>query len=595
MLRLLRIIAALVLFLGITLYFVDFAGFLPTQFSWLERIQLVPALKSHSWIIIGAILGTTFLFGRIYCSTVCPLGVLQDVINATAKRIHSKKKFEFKKPIPYIRLAVLVLFLMGYLALVVGLISRSAAGMCKRMSSYVSWVSLLFDPYSIFGRIACNVFKPIYQTGNNLYWYICNLLGIKEVAGLPVYYVNPIPLSLLAVGVSLGFLIVIGYLAWRNGRTYCNTICPVGALLGLLSRFSFFRVWIDKSKCGSCGLCAQRCKSSCIDSKGKVVDNSRCIDCFDCLSACHKDAIHYGIGFGNSGSLIPEIENAAKKTPSTEKPVEQSTTEPDVDGSRREFVGALIGVTGLAVAAQALPSSAAEEETAAPATSESAASASDSKSGGVPDSDDPELFQTGHKSYVRKTPIAPPGAKSIGHLNAHCTACHLCVAKCPTSILKPATSEYDVKGFMQPHLDFSRGFCNYDCTICGDVCPNHAIVPLTMEQKHKTQMGRVVFIKENCVVNVKNTNCGACSEHCPTQAVRMVPYEPKDENGEIIRGLTIPEINPDICVGCGGCESICPARPFRAIYVEGNAEQHDRKEFEEQKPEVTGELEDFPF
>ncbi len=593
MLRTLRIIAALVLFLGITLYFVDFARFLPTQFSWLERIQLVPALKSHTWIIIGSLLGATILLGRIYCSTLCPLGVLQDVINAIAKRVHAKKKFEYKKPVPFLRLVVLLLFITGYLALVARLVAPFAVGACKRVSAYVSWVSLLFDPYSIFGRIACNVFKPIYQTGNNLYWYVCNSCGIKEVAGLPVYYVKAIPMSLAAVGVALGFLIVIGYLAWRNGRTYCNTICPVGAFLGLLSRFSIFRVWIDQSKCGSCGLCARECKSSCIDSKGKVVDNSRCVDCFDCLSACHKDAIHYGICFGSKGKLITQIENKSEKTPAAEKTAEQSTAQSSVDGSRREFVGALIGVTGLTVAAQALPSSAAEEEAAAPAPAEESAPAPEAKVG-VPETDDPNLFQTGHTPYTRETPIAPPGAKSIGHLNAHCTACHLCVAKCPSEVLKPATSEYGVKGFMQPHLDFSRGFCNYDCTVCGDVCPNHAIVPLTMEQKHKVQMGRVHFIVENCVVNVKNTNCGACSEHCPTQAVRMVPYEPKDKNGEIIKGLTIPEIDPDICVGCGGCESICPARPFRAIYVEGNAEQHDRKEYEEKKPEIT-EVDDFGF
>ncbi len=587
MLRILRIIAALFLFLGITLFFVDFAGFLPTQFSWIERFQLVPALKSHSWVIVTILLATTFLFGRLYCSTLCPLGVLQDIINFVSKRLHSQKKFEYKKPVPYIRLFVLLVFFTEFTLFFAKLVITFVDGTTKYVSSYFSWGSLYFDPYSIYGRIACNVFKPIFQLINNLYTYFCNVCGIREVAGMSAYYVNAIPLSMAAVGFAVSLLIIIGYLAWRNGRTYCNTICPVGAFLGLISRFSLLRVWIDKSKCGSCGLCAQKCKSSCIDSKGKVVDTSRCVDCFDCLSACHKDAIHFGVRFNDKDFIITEIKNETE-TPS------EPTEEPTADGSRRDFVGALIGITGLTVAAQALPSSAAEEEeAAAPAPAEEAAPAPKAKVG-IPETDDPDLFKTGNTPYVRQTPIAPPGAQSIDHLNDNCTACHLCVAKCPTSILKPSTSAYGLKGFMQPHLDFARGFCNYDCTICGDVCPNNAIVPLTIEQKHKVQMGRVHFIVENCVVNVKNTNCGACSEHCPTQAVRMVPYEPKDKNGKIIKGLTIPEIDPDICVGCGGCESICPARPFRAIYVEGNAVQHDRKEYEEKKPEIT-EVDDFGF
>ena len=588
MLRFLRIIAALFLFLGITFFFVDFAGFMPTQFSWLERFQLVPALKSHSWVIISLLLAITILFGRLYCSTICPLGVLQDVINFISKRIHSKKKFEYKKPVPYIRLFVLIIFLTEFTLFFAKLVITFVDGTSKYISSYFSWGSLYFDPYSIYGRIACNVFKPIYQAGNNLYVYFCNQCGIREVAGMSAYYVNAIPLSLAAVGFALSFLIVIGYLAWRNGRTYCNTICPIGAFLGLLSRFSIFRVWIDQSKCGSCGLCAQKCKSSCINSKGKVVDNSRCVDCFDCLYACHKDAIHYGLRIDSNRFLITEIEDETQKTPAPETPAD-SAAQSSVDGSRREFVGALVGVTGLTVAAQALPSSAAEEESAAPAPAEPAPAPAE-KTNGIPEGVDPETFRTGKTPYVRKTPIAPPGAQSIDHLNDNCTACHLCVAKCPTNILKPATSEYGLKGFMQPHLDFARGFCNYDCTICGDVCPNHAIVPLTIEQKHKVQMGRVVFIEDNCVVKVKENSCGACSEHCPTQAVAMVPYKTL-ANGLT---LTIPKVNPDICVGCGGCESICPVRPFRAIYVEGNAEQHDRAEFEEKKPDVT-EVDDFGF
>ena len=148
----------------------------------------------------------------------------------------------------------------------------------------------------------------------------------------------------------------------------------------------------------------------------------------------------------------------------------------------------------------------------------------------------------------------------------HCVGCQLCVAKCPAHILKPGGFENGLLGFMQPIVEYSekRGFCNFDCTICGDVCPTGAILPLTVEKKHVTQMGHVVFIKENCIVYAKNEHCGACSEHCPTQAVQMVPY------GDPEKGLTIPETHEELCVGCGGCEHICPARPYRAIYIEGH-------------------------
>jgi ferredoxin len=147
--------------------------------------------------------------------------------------------------------------------------------------------------------------------------------------------------------------------------------------------------------------------------------------------------------------------------------------------------------------------------------------------------------------------------------------------------------EYGLGGIMQPVMTYDKGFCNYNCTVCADVCPNGALLPLSMDQKHMTQIGRVNFVHDICVVVTDNNNCGACAEHCPTQAVTMVPYEA----GE---GLTIPHINPDICVGCGGCEFICPVRPHRAIFVEGNAVHQTREAFEvEEKKEV--EIDDFGF
>ena len=154
-----------------------------------------------------------------------------------------------------------------------------------------------------------------------------------------------------------------------------------------------------------------------------------------------------------------------------------------------------------------------------------------------------------------------------------------------THILKPAFMEYGLAGMMQPTVSFEKGFCNFDCTVCGDVCPNGAILPISVEQKHLTHMGYVVFIEENCIVYTDGTSCGACSEHCPTQAVAMVPY--KD-------GLTIPHVNKEICVGCGGCEYVCPARPFRAIYIEGNPVQKEAKPFKESE-EHKVEIDDFGF
>jgi ferredoxin len=179
----------------------------------------------------------------------------------------------------------------------------------------------------------------------------------------------------------------------------------------------------------------------------------------------------------------------------------------------------------------------------------------------------------------------PPGSRNREHFMGACTACHLCVSACPSGVLKPSLFEYGFWGMLQPFMDFGASFCNHECTRCTEICPNGAILPLTVEQKRITQIGVVRFERENCVVVTEGTACGACSEHCPTKAVTMVPYE-----GE----LTLPETLPDICIGCGACEHACPVTPFKAIVVDGLLEH---KEAQKPKEEELKEkpLEDFPF
>jgi formate hydrogenlyase subunit 6/NADH:ubiquinone oxidoreductase subunit I len=157
--------------------------------------------------------------------------------------------------------------------------------------------------------------------------------------------------------------------------------------------------------------------------------------------------------------------------------------------------------------------------------------------------------------------------------------------------LVPSIFEFGLQGIMQPRMNFRAGHCNYDCTICMDICPSGAILPLPMEQKKLTQVGVTKFIKENCVVYTDNSDCGACSEHCPTKAVDMVPY-PNPAN----KKLKIPEMKADYCIGCGGSEHAGPTRPYKAIYVDGNPVHKLAKKPVVKKIEVNVDSnEDFPF
>ena len=342
-------------------------------------------------------------------------------------------------------------------------------------------------------------------------------------------YYRPIFLSGTAMLVSAAFLLWIAYLSVRYGRWYCNSICPVGTLLGLLSRFSWLRIRLNE-RCIGCLRCEAVCKGECIDAKNRKVDASRCVLCFNCLPVCNKEAIIY--------SITP----SPKGTVAAEKQVAEVHTR-----SRRQWI---LVTAGLAIAHWVLRSTPLAYLFSGGAARVSAAA------GNLPSG-------TSRVSYELTHPIFPPGGRNIKTFQRRCTGCHLCVNKCPKGVLVPAVSEYGINGFLQPVVKFRNGFCDHNCTACTQVCPTHALEPLDTAEKHLTQIGKVHFLQENCVVNTQQNSCGACGEHCPTGAIKMVPFGPPE------LFLTIPEVYPEFCIGCGACEHICPVTPYKAIYIDG--------------------------
>jgi ferredoxin len=485
-----RVILSLLFFLPILLFFIDITGKLPLQLHTLMKLQWVPAILSLDLILIGILFILSLLFGRIYCSTICPLGVFQD-ISARMPRFFRKKnkKFRYKymKPQNILRYSILAITVLLFV-----------------FDS--SLLLILLDPYSVFGRIVSQLIRPLVIWGNNGLSSVLSGMGNYSLS--KVDFAGFVP---LAFGISLFFFILVGVMSWLRGRLYCNTVCPVGTTLGLLSKISIFHISIKESSCTQCGLCEKSCKSQCIDSKVMKVDNTRCVSCFNCISACKKGSMKYELRY---------------RKPKAE-PVQRT-----IDNSRRTFLltsGAIMSTLAFANV-------------------------------------NVNKIVSGKKdAMLARRPVMPPGAHTIGHFNAHCTGCQLCVSKCPMHVLKPAALQYGISGIMQPHLEFSTDiFCDYNCNICSQVCPTGALRPLPVEEKKLVQIGSARFRKDKCVVFKYEKDCGACSEHCPTQAVHMIPYK---------NGLTIPEVTEDICIGCGGCESICPAQPYRAIYVEGTTTQ----------------------
>ena len=488
-LRKIRIALASVMFAGILWLFVDFTGTAHHFLAWMTKIQLLEAVLAVNVVVIAALVVLTLVFGRIYCSVICPLGIMMDGFGWLGKKA-KKNRYTYSKALSSLRAAVFTGFLI---LLVLG------AGTLVQ----------LLAPYSTFGLIATNLLQPVYQAGNNV------LAAIAEHYDSYAFYHSDVWLrSGISLGIAVVMLVILALLAWRNGRTYCNTICPVGTVLSIFAKFSWLKIHFDEGKCKNCSLCTKNCKASCIDFKNHTVDYTRCVTCGDCIDSCKFGALKYGPAGHLSHPENPDNPEAP-------------------DTSRRSF---LLSSALLATAAMAQQKDKMMD-------------------GGLAEIEDKVAPE-------RQTPLTPPGSLSAKNMALRCTGCQLCISECPNQVLRPSD---DLWHLMQPVMSYERGYCRPECNRCSQVCPTGAIKPIVPEVKASTQIGHAVWIKKNCIPLTDGVSCGNCARHCPTGAIEMVLSDPDNEESP-----EIPVVNEAICIGCGACENLCPARPFSAIYVEGH-------------------------
>lgn len=422
--------------------------------SVVSRWQVIPALMACSvlWLMVWA--AVTLIAGRLYCSVACPLGAFQDCFIAVSRR--RRRGFHYRGAAVVLRRSVLVI------AVICG-----AAGF--------PIVTGLLDPAAAFSRI-------------------CTFLASPAV--------RPMTVSAAGAAVAAATLAVAAWVSLTRGRRLCNTICPVGTLLGGGARLSLYHFDINTDLCTGCNRCIERCKSECIDPSGHTVDASRCVVCFDCAAACPTGAIT--LRRGRHRLQMPLMETTPSSATACSAPLD-----------RRKFLSTLI------VAPAAL-SALARNNTDKPLNA-----------------------------------VTPPGSGQKALFDARCTGCGECMAACPSGIIRPATRELGMRRALHPVLDFDMGACIYECVKCTEVCPTGALTPMTPGEKRLVPIGRARLRADRCIEYTDGTECGRCARRCPAGAITIVPVTTSREGG--VRRL--PRVKFDDCIGCGACRYVCPGDP----------------------------------
>lgn len=460
--------------------------------AWLSSI-----LSARQWIIgfrwaIG-LLALTLLFGRFFCSFICPFGTLNHMTGAIRPSLKGKAMIGANTSNDNRRVKYFLLIAF-----------MTAAAVGVNYAGLMDPISFLFRSLSvsIFPAIGIGLrkfFEALAFSDIKIFNYLG--YGLESLAAPVFGYEN----KAFQTGWIIGFLFLgVLFLNRIRPRFWCRVLCPLGALLGITSKFSLLTLNKDESKCTHCGACVKVCQGAASPEPGQKWQNSECLLCLNCTSACTENALNFDFrGF-------------------SEMPAK-------TDIGRRALIGGLVAGISLPLFGRL----------------------------------DGKISKTASPDLIR-----PPGALPEPEFLDRCQRCGLCMKVCPTNAINPAFTEAGLAGFWTPVLTMTHGYCEYTCTLCTSVCPTGAIAELTARKKIRTpvRIGSAYIDRGRCLPWNGNSSCIVCEEHCPTspKAIYFKTDVITRPNGEKIE-VKLPLVDLKQCVGCGICSFKCPVKGKPAI------------------------------
>jgi polyferredoxin len=465
-------------------------------------VKLVPAI---------VVVVLTVLLGRFFCGWVCPLGTTIDICDRIVRwrrKRGARPKLGHSPGLRNLKYYLLGAFVVAAL-----------------LSTQIAW---LLDPIPIVTRSYAIAIYPYFTYAFKAIlgplWQVPVISSVSE----PVYaflkqhvfFPNP-DLGYQAITAMhhlafLFFLVILG-LSLLGRRFWCRYLCPLGALLGLLSKASVLRWTVDRDRCTECNVCYRECKTAAIRRQGNGYWPQECVECFTCQDVCPDGAIRFRLELPHR-SIRREHEAGAG----------------GLDLSKRRFI------QSAAVAAVTVPLLKLK----------------------VTDRD--------FNPWV----IRPPGALPEEEFLDKCIRCAECMKVCPTNALHPVLFEAGLEGVGTPKLVPALGYCDYECNACSVVCPTGAIRPLSLAEKKETKIGTAYFNKNKCYPWNENLNCLVCEEHCPTpeKSIKFWDVEVFEQETDKLVTVKRPYVVTETCIGCGICEQKCPLRDEPGIRVTARGE-----------------------